>query len=101
MKTSPNQKTVSIMKQESGKHTIISLEALQEASQQLSGESFKMWLYLAKNQHSYVLALSSIDALNWGIGSKSSYDRAIKELKVKGYLQKKNNIYIFYENPSI
>ena len=49
MKTSPNQKTIRVQKQESGKHTIISLEALQNASQRLSGESFKMWLYLAKN----------------------------------------------------
>lgn len=98
MKTSPNQKTIRVQKQESGKRTIISLEALQNASQQLSGESFKMWLYLAKNQHSFNLALSRADALCWGIGSKSSYDRAIKELIEKGYLQKKNNIYIFYES---
>lgn len=97
MKTSPNQKTISIFKEQKGKHTILSLEAIQRASRELSGESFKMWVYLAKNQNKYVLALSRIDALSWGIGSSSSYDRAIKQLIDKGYLQKSGSNYIFYE----
>jgi hypothetical protein len=62
--------------------------------------SIKMWLYLAKNQNGYELALSSIDAIKWGIGSKSSYDRAVKALIDKGYLVKqegKKDYYMFYE----
>lgn len=98
MKTTANQKIVGIVKEPLGKHTILSLEAIREASSQLSGETFKMWLYLAQNQDRYTLALSREAALNWGIGSKSSYDRAVAELKSKGYLQKKKgNIYFFYE----
>ena len=97
MNTSPNQRIVYIQKEQRGTHTIISLEALQKASKQLSGEGFKMWLYLAKNQHNYTLALSKANALQWGIGSESSYYRAIKELTNKGYLQKSNNSYVFYE----
>ena len=50
------------------------------------GETFKLWCYLNKNQNGYTLALSKVDALRWGIGSKSSYDRAIAELIQKGYL---------------
>ena len=84
MQTVANQKRIEIKKQGSGKHTVLSLEALYLASRELSGESFKMWLYLAKNQDRYNLALSRQDALCWGIGSKSSYDRAIKELIEKG-----------------
>ena len=97
MNTSPNQRRIYIQKEQSGTHTIISLEALQKASQELSGEGFKMWLYLAKNQNNYTLALSKANAIYWGIGSDSSYYRAIKELTNKGYLQKNNNSYIFNE----
>lgn len=99
MQTVSNQKTVIIEKEQGGKHTIISLEALQKASRTLSGESFKLWVYLAKNQNNYSLALSRADSLQWGVGSSSSYYRAIKELTACGYIQKKDNRYIFYELP--
>lgn len=97
MKLAPNQKKISVSKEKQGKHTILSLEGLSMASRQLSGESFKLWLYLAKNQDGYSFGLSMVDALSWGVGSESSYHRAVKELINKGYLQKKNNSYIFYE----
>lgn len=99
MMTSPNQKLLVVSKEEQGKHTIIQLKALERASRDLQGETFKLWLYLAKNQNGYELALSMVDAISWGIGSKSSYYRAIKELEKKGYLQKSGNRYIFYELP--
>lgn len=95
----PNQKLLVVSKEEQGKHTVISLKALERASKVLQGEPFKLWLYLAKNQDGYQLALSMVDAISWGIGSKSSYYRAIKELESKGYLQKSGGRYIFYEYP--
>lgn len=99
MLTTPNQKLLIVSKEEQGKHTIIQLKALERASRDLQGETFKLWLYLAKNQNGYELALSMVDAISWGIGSKSSYYRAVKELEHKGYLQKSGNRYFFYELP--
>ena len=72
MYTTANQKLLTVSKEEKGKHTIINLKALQEASRVLQGEAFKLWLYIVKNQDGYKFALSSADALSWGIGSKSS-----------------------------
>lgn len=73
---------------------------MKSAMQNLKGESFKLWCYLSKNQDGYTFALSKVDALNWGIGSKSSYDRGIHELIEKGYLVcGKGNNYVFIEKP--
>jgi hypothetical protein len=67
----------------------------------LKGETFRMWLYLAKNQNGFTFALSKVDAIKWGVGSKSSYDRAIAELKNKNYLVStgNNNHFFFYDIP--
>mgnify|MGYP003530351307 FL=1 len=66
----------------------------------LKNETFKLWCYLNKNQKGYEFALSKVDALKWGIGSKSSYDRAVKELIEKHYLvETTSNHYDFYELP--
>ena len=55
---------------------------------------------LDKNKNGYTFALSKVDALSWGIGSKSSYDRAVAELIEKGYLVRiKGNHYNFFERP--
>lgn len=98
MTSTANQKLLTVSKSKEGKYTIINLEALERASRELQGESFKLWLYLAKNQNGYRFALSMIDALSWGIGSKSSYHRAVKELESKGYIQKlSNEQYIFFD----
>lgn len=68
----------------------------------LKGETLKLWLYLGKNQNGYTFGLSKVDAIRWGIGSKSSYDRAVKELKDKGYLvEKSKNHYDFFEIPPV
>lgn len=99
MKLTANQKFVAVSKTGDGKHTILNLEALQRASRDLQGEAFKLWLYMAKNQSGYTFALSMVDAISWGLGSKSSYYRAIKELEEKGYLQKNGYRYIFYDFP--
>ena len=76
------------------------LNALQCAMTNLKGESFKLWIYLGKNQDGYSFALSSADAVKWGIGSVSSYHRAVNELTEKGYLVRScGNLYDFYELP--
>ena len=87
--TVPNQKTIKINKEEANKthyYATYNLNALKTAMLDLKGEAFKLWCYLNKNQNGYKLALSKFDAISWGIGSKSSYDRAVRELKEKGYL---------------
>lgn len=98
---------IKIQKEECNNKTVnnyyakINLNALQNAMIDLDTEaSIKMWIYLAKNQDGYELALSSIDAIKWGIGSKGSYDRAVKMLIEKGYLVKqdrKKDYYNFFE----
>jgi hypothetical protein len=91
IETNPNQKTIRIEKEQCDKnnlYALYNLNALQSAMLDLKGETFKLWCYLNKNQNGYTLALSKVDALRWGIGSKSSYDRAIAELIQKGYLVK-------------
>ena len=99
MKLTANQKLVEVSKAGDGKHTILNLEALQRASSDLQGEAFKLWVYLAKNQNGYTFALSMVDALSWGLGSRSSYYRAVKELEEKGYLLKNGYRYIFQDFP--
>lgn len=103
MTTVPNQKTITVQKEICDSqhiYTAINLNALQTAMIDLKGETFKLWCYIAKNQNDYTFALSFVDAVKWGVGSKSSYDRAVDELKRKGYLVKTTgNHYNFYEIP--
>ena len=103
MATVPNQKTISVQKEKCSAdelYSMYNLGALQYAMLDLKGEAFKIWVYIGKNQHGYTFGLSKVDAINWGIGSKSSYDRAVKELIDKGYLVETSpNHYDFYELP--
>ena len=73
---------------------------LNKAAADLGGNAFKLYVYLANNKDSYKLELSSKDFIQWSGTSDSTYDRAFKELKEKGYLIKapdKKNIYLFVE----
>lgn len=105
MVTVPNQKVVKVQKEQCDAthlYAMYNLEALHYAMQDLKGETFKLWSYLGKNQSNYEFALSKADALNWGLGSKSSYDRAVKELIEKGYLVETSpNHYDFFEVPRV
>ena len=76
------------------------IEALQKAMNELSGTGFKLWCYFNKNQDAHFFGLSQKDCEQWGI-TKSSYYRALDELKEKRYLLPKpeSNIYYFYEMP--
>ena len=103
MTTVPNQKVVKVQKEECNANNLYAMynqEALRRAMLDLKGETFKLWCYLGKNQNDYEFALSRVDALNWGLGSKSSYDRAVKELIEKRYLVETSpNHYDFFEIP--
>ena len=101
--TVENQKTIKVNKELADKQHLyakIGLNALQYAMIDLSGETLKLWLYISKNQQGHTFALSKVDAIKWGIGSKSSYDRAVKALIEKGYLvETSKNHYDFFEIP--
>lgn len=103
MITVPNQKVITVLKEKCDKHNryaLYNIDALHYAMQDLKGETFKLWCYLGKNQDEYEFALSKVDAINFGVGSKSSYDRAVKELIEKKYLVETSpNHYDFYERP--
>ena len=103
MTTVENQKTIKTQKAPANKENlygIFNLEALNAAMVNLKNDSFKLWCYINKNQNGYTFALSKVDALRWGIGSKSSYDRAVKELRDKKYLVETSpNHFTFYEFP--
>ena len=53
--------------------------------QNLKGEHFKLWLYLALNQNGYEFALSQKACENWGI-KKDTYYRSVDALKEHRYL---------------
>ena len=101
--TYPNQKIVKVSKavcDKNNSYATINLRSIETAMTSLKGEAFKLWFYLAKNRDKLTLALSSSNALASGIGSKSSYDRAIKELEKQGYLVvESGNKYTFYDFP--
>ena len=75
----------------------MNVQALACAVKALNGEAFKLWCYLNKNQNGYTFNLSKQDALSFGLGSESSYNRAVKALIDKGYLIKVNDLYMFNE----
>jgi hypothetical protein len=73
---------------------------LNKVANDLSGNAFKLYIYLANNKDNYILELSSKDFIRWSGTSDSTYDRAFKELKEKQYLitaPDKKNIYLFTE----
>lgn len=59
---------------------------LNKAAMDLNGNTFKLYVYLADNKNNYKLELSSKHFIEWSGTSDSTYDRAFKELKEKGYL---------------
>lgn len=103
IKTSPNQKVIQVKKEKCDKqnyYAAINLNALENAATQLKSGAFKLWVYFAKNQDGFTLALSNkAVADTFGI-KKDQYDNAVKELIEKGYLLKtSSNHYTFSEIP--
>lgn len=73
---------------------------LDKAVNDLNANAFKLYIYLANNKDNYKLELSSKHFILWSGTSDSTYDRAFKELKEKGYLIEipdKRNAYFFIE----
>lgn len=105
IKRVPNQKKILVKKLETNKKGILftklTQEAMIEAMQKLSGNTFKVYMYFVKNNNDYEFALSRVDVENKTGLKKTAYDNAIKQLIECSYLvqQKEKNNYIFYESP--
>ena len=100
MITYPNQKIIHINKETSNDFLQIDKDAWMKASNELTYNAFKIYLYLAGNQDGFDLALSR-KALTDNIKMHdNSYSKGIKELTDKGYIiHKQGNIYDFYLIP--
>lgn len=100
----PNQRVITVHKQicdKNHKYTANNLEALDEAAGRLVEKaSFKLYIYLAKNQDMYRFNLSSSDFMHWANVGSTAYNTAFKELVEEGYLIQKEgtkDIYTFYD----
>ena len=96
----PNQSRVTIHKRRwEGYYLMIGFEEIQMAASDLTHSGLKLYLYLAQNVDEYEFLLSPKDVMNHYPMSKSSFDRAKKELIEKGYMvQNGNNSFAFYAN---
>ncbi len=76
---------------------VIAREDNKKANLMLSNMAYRLWVDICLNKHGYAFALSPIVmCARTGI-SESSYHRAVKELKSKGYLEQvKGNVYKFH-----
>lgn len=87
---------------------MIHLEEFMNAMNDLSGNAFKIWSYLAKNKDSYTEQLSSKRVMEKCGFAETAYKNGITELKQKGYLIDDNihhnsnlttNYWLFYATP--
>lgn len=103
MKTSPNQKAVTVYKapcDKENKYAKINIEAMSLAARTLDFKSFELWIYFAKNQDKHQFALSNAAVRNEFGMKKDSYDGAIANLISAGYLTKDaGNYFSFHEIP--
>lgn len=84
----PNQKIITIYKEKCEDDFLqINNASWQMACENLTYSAFKLYLYMASNQNEYTFALSYEDVNNAVPMSRKAYDKAIKELKDRGYLQ--------------
>lgn len=99
-KSYPNQTKITIHKRHwEGHYLMIGFDEIQMAANDLTHTGLKLYLYLAQNVDEYEFWLSPKDVLNHYSMSKSSFDRAKKELIDKGYIvQNGNNSFAFYAN---
>ena len=99
----PNQRVIYIMRDSENARSNyfkIGHKQLDKAVNDLNANTFKLYIYLANNKDNYKLELSSKHFILWSGTSDSTYDRAFKELKEKGYLVEipdKKNTYFFVE----
>ena len=99
----PNQKKIIIERssEKARKDFLkVSNESLHLAMYNLTPSTFLLWIYFTDNAKGYQLDLYPVDFLNLTNLSRSTYDRAFKELEEKGYLiksSKQKNLYLFKE----
>lgn len=87
---------------------MIQLDEFMNALNDLSGNAFKLWAYMAKNKADYTEQLSSKNAMEKCRFAQTAYNNGITELKEKGYLINDNihhnenlstNYWLFYASP--
>ena len=100
----PNQRVITINKATCDmkhKYTVNNLDSLDEAAGRLVQKaSFKLYIYLAKNQDKYSFNLSSSHFMQWANVGSTAYNTAFNELVREGYLIQKEGtkvIYTFYD----
>ena len=87
----PNQKKIIIERSSENvrkDYLKVSNESLHIAMYNLTPSTFLLWIYFTDNSKGYQLDLYPVDFLNLTNLSRSTYDRAFKELEEKGYLIK-------------
>lgn len=97
-----NQKRITIHKSDPKfPYAITSQRDMVYAMKNLTGNAYKMWHYLQSNQNGYSFLMRSEDICKFCSFSRSSYDRAVKELISIGYLVETDHkdAYIFLERP--
>lgn len=83
-------------------YATVNVNALNSAMNDLKGETFKLWMYLNKNQERYQFELSQKECEKWGI-KKDAYYSGVNKLIELGYLRQVNegsNIFVFFETPN-
>lgn len=101
MQVSDGQKTITTRSAAHNKqniYAVLNIDAIYDAMALLSANTFKLWVYMAKNQNNYTFALSCVDACRVCKMSKPTYLKCVNELIECGYLvQTESNKYDFFE----
>lgn len=102
----PNQKKIIIQRtsdKEKKDYLKVSNKNLYLAMYNLKPTTFMLWVYFTDNSQGYPLDLYPVDFINKTGLSRSTYDRAFKELEELGYIiqsKKQKNLYLFCEESS-
>ena len=107
MITSPHQRIIKInrekvnYKDSKRPYMIAYTDLIEQASQDLSGAAFKVYIYLFSNQDNYKFGCSPQDISNrYGL-NVDTVKKSINKLIEKGYIVKSNGTYEFYEKPLV
>lgn len=105
MVTSPNQRIIKInrkkvnYKDSKRPYMIAYTDLVEQASQDLNGSEFKVYIYMISNQDGFKFGCSPQDISNrYGLNI-DTVKKAINKLIEKGYIVKTNGTYEFYEKP--
>lgn len=106
MVTSPNQRIITVKrdmpkqsKENKRPYMIAYTDLIEQASQDLSGAAFKVYIYMISNQDNYKFGCSPQNiADRYGLNI-DTVKKSINKLIEKGYIVKTNGTYEFYEKP--